>query len=461
MSFSFVNQGVSVTTRIKYLIVYIILPITLSLVLYEIYYRVSIAWKIYDRFSNANIWIQNKPLQAFNAQEDTAGTVHPNGVFRFNEVLDISVIPPKSKTAVNFSVQTNNLGLLSAQNYSLARSASKPEYRIVVLGDSMTGPSTSTYQWVDTIQELLNNNYEFKAAIAGKDVKVYNIGWIGAGFNEFANVFERSGKHFDPDLVIINYIEIDFTRTNTAGPYKGVHLTDEKVMIEHALHHLEKIHSGHTNVVMTAMPVYDELIKRDIKLPRTETIKVERPEWKIFDMRERLPEASMQEIYYWYNLPLDAHYSDRGGELYARALSSLIHEHVTAKKHDYYAYDSQYSNLVLGNDSNNLRQIVNSTYKFTSNVKNMENIRNEVIYKLISSRIFKLKPWFIEHIQKTGIDGLSIPYTKVLTGGWETFKLDKNDDEALYMNIVCTSGDINLNNPNCYTHMHMYMEIPS
>ena len=74
---------------------------------------------------------------------------------------------------------------------------------------------------MDRVEGVLNSNREMKKIVEGKDVKVFNIGQPGAGFPHFAFNYRMQAKLFKPDLVIVNYIELDFPRRFAPAPRPG------------------------------------------------------------------------------------------------------------------------------------------------------------------------------------------------------------------------------------------------
>ena len=174
----------------------------------------------------------------------------------------------------------------------------------------MTGTTTSTYQWVDTVEEILNQSKTFRSSVGGRVIKVYNLGWIGAGFGSFYQAYESAGQYFDPDLVVINFIEIDYERGGATI------LVDQKSKIEHAQLNLNKIIDLGAEPLITLMPTFDEMVPTQTDYKLTEALVEADPRFKTVIMRDRLlsDQPSDREISTWFNLPYGP-YSDRGGEI--------------------------------------------------------------------------------------------------------------------------------------------------
>lgn len=152
----------------KKIIVINILVFLFSLFLAEISLRFKMYIKLRDHFASGGmIWFQSQGISKDKTIVDSKLGYFPEipeiGLFRANAQIDISVVSTnKSLGQQNFSVRTNNVGLFSEYDYTFKRSKDIPEYIIIMLGESFTGPTTSTYQWVDTLQDLLNLNNELK-----------------------------------------------------------------------------------------------------------------------------------------------------------------------------------------------------------------------------------------------------------------------------------------------------------
>ncbi|CAA7612124.1 SGNH/GDSL hydrolase family protein [Magnetospirillum sp. UT-4] len=123
----------------------------------------------------------------------------------FNPSLEVEnfIYDAEDTLRLNVKVRTNNLGFLSDLPYDL--SSPGDEYRIVVLGDSMTGTTTMPYQWVDEVQTLLDADEDLKGALGRRKIRLYNLGIPGAGFPHFAEGLGWYGAEIKPDLVVVNF----------------------------------------------------------------------------------------------------------------------------------------------------------------------------------------------------------------------------------------------------------------
>lgn len=173
-------------------------------------------WNQYQQLATAAIF-KNQDL-GWSDVDELLGRRQPErespGLFKVDQEFHTWWVPVlTSEIALHKQVRTNNLGFLSDETYEFAKQAD--EFRIVFLGDSMTGSTTMNAQWVDLVEDLLNEDPEMRAL--GRTFKTYNLGWPGAGFPHFLKAYEQHGVRFAPDLVVLNFIESDFPRFDSAA----------------------------------------------------------------------------------------------------------------------------------------------------------------------------------------------------------------------------------------------------
>ncbi len=131
------------------------------------------------------------------------------GVSKRNDDSYVWILDNDSKIVFESRAHTNNLGLYSSKNYSVRRRGS--EYRIAIIGDSMTAAIQMYPPWPDLLEDYLNTDAALVRKL-GKTFKVYNLGIAGAGFPHFEMMVRGQAEALDADLVVINYIESDFPR---------------------------------------------------------------------------------------------------------------------------------------------------------------------------------------------------------------------------------------------------------
>jgi|GEM_PF-2474146 len=437
-----------------------------AFVSFEIYHRIKLIDRIEERIAGSFLWIHGFSLhenQILDNYLETFSTVPDHGQFRANSKFDLS-IAHETKGTVNFSVKTNPQGLLSDHEYVTKRDSNKPEYRIAVLGDSFTGPTTSTYQWVDTIEELLNSSISLKDAVGGKEFKVYNFGWIGAGFQTFWKEYDQSARHYDPDLVLLNYIEWDFPRTD------GHHLSTDQDMVAHANGFLNRLFSEHKNILVTLMPNYNDMTENErdemSDYRRTEMLSEKNPYFAPVIMRDLMPtHLGKEEILSWFNIPHDAHYSDRGGEIYARKIASLISEKLTGRTIDFSQVKTRYSDIVLGPDKPKTRPLENSLAFLANSGERIRYLKNYVKEKMLNAKVFSFYPYSWKILTGKGTDGIESASNQAHAYSIIDVPYGPNEGEFVKMNIICVLNDAppdstnpmwSLDNPECKHYFHIY-----
>lgn len=110
----------------------------------------------------------------------------------------------------------NNMGLISRHDYAYGRGGAD-EFRILVIGGEQTASSVADVSWPDVLQD------ELQAKDPSRTYKVFNLGWPDAGPEHYVKYWQEEGPKFEPDLVIVNYVESDFYRTISGTPvtYQG------------------------------------------------------------------------------------------------------------------------------------------------------------------------------------------------------------------------------------------------
>jgi hypothetical protein len=132
------------------------------------------------------------------------------GHFNQNQDVKAWFLDKNNHIVFQCKFRINNLGFLSAKDYSVKRSGK--EYRIAMLGDSITGADTMDHPWVDQVEDILDHDADLKRLLGVDSIKVFNFGQPGAGFGQFMENYFNQAKLFAPDMVVINYIETDFPR---------------------------------------------------------------------------------------------------------------------------------------------------------------------------------------------------------------------------------------------------------
>ena len=374
---------------------------------------------------------------------------HPVGYYKLNQAVETLIVQGKNQHLG--AVRINNLGFLSDKTYEFERDAANPEFRIVVLGDSFTGTTTGTYQWVDTIEDLLNGNGALREAVGDKTFRTYNLGLPGGSVAHMTWALETIGTKFAPDLVVLNYIEADFYRT-----FEGPHLTSDEETIDQAIQQFEKLKTLHDNVLVTHHPVRDDLDKtvKDHKISQAALAGV--PGLDITFMQERLPipvDGAQRDAL--FNLPLDSHMSDLGGEVYARGIASLIADKVFDLDIDFSDVASKYHPDRTGNAPKPLSKIG----EFVEDPALMESLLDLMADAQTGKANAALTSGYLfSHARLTGrFDGFSPPLHLPVKSYFQAIEIPGASFPTAYVYVLCASEPHRISNPECLSLNHVWV----
>ena len=107
-------------------------------------------------------------------------------------------------------IRTNNLGYRAERDWTLDKPAG--EFRIAVLGDSMTAALMSDRAWTDVAENALNADLALLAHLGVQYISVLNFGVVGAGFDTMAQVEADHARRFAPDMTVLHFITPDILR---------------------------------------------------------------------------------------------------------------------------------------------------------------------------------------------------------------------------------------------------------
>ncbi len=158
-------------------------------------------------------------------------------------------------------------------------------------------------------------------------------------------------------------------------------------------------------------------------------------------------------------MPFDAHYSDRGGEIYARVLSEILAQIMTGKSFDFKNVRTRYSDLVYGVNKENTRLVQTSVTHVADNPDRTERIREFIRATEHEAKVFRQKSYALQLIIDTDIDGINVPYSRRLYAGFQDIPFDSGPSDVAFLTVSCTTKPTSLRNPDCYHFYHMF--IPS
>jgi hypothetical protein len=305
--------------------------------------------------------------------------------------------------------RTNSHGHVSSFEYPIRKPAG--EYRIAVVGDSMSAGVTNNVRWPELLERDLNASQKWKASVNGKFTRVINFAVDGMGMVQFAGMVRHHVLAFEPDLILVNFVTDDilrklwyqmfptpgvdrdqgirmFVRSHldridwfsvrpellaaTVGRQRGwpsqlpldcreilgaspaQRYTDRREAIEASQAAVRDMIAAFPNTLFLQIPLFQEIENHDIPVwrglvadlrrgvptasivsmrPQMEALLEgkrlkDRPEFRGFTLHEltKLPDDRKPEIYRWYFLPEDTHYTDYGITLYEREVAKYLIE---------------------------------------------------------------------------------------------------------------------------------------
>lgn len=146
-----------------------------------------------------------EPDKDGSTEETAVGWEKPNRTFYYY------IFGEKSDVVFYSKYHSNNTGLISWKNYFQKRDGK--EYRIAIIGDSFTAALQMRNPWPDRLEDLLQKDQGLKNKLGVDTIHTYNFGLYSAGFDNFYQLAEKA-RHFDPDMVIVDFIGPDFSRCN-------------------------------------------------------------------------------------------------------------------------------------------------------------------------------------------------------------------------------------------------------
>lgn len=147
------------------------------------------------------------------------------GMFIKNHKIKSKFFNVRNKTKRSVTAVTNNLGLMSNKHYNIAKK--EGIYRIVILGQEQTAPTTAPVPWPDHLWDILDADDKLKAFLEVNSIEVFNLGWPDARMYQYEFLIDKV-KKFQPDLVLMNLAAHDFNPGIRSGFMKSKPNLNEK-----------------------------------------------------------------------------------------------------------------------------------------------------------------------------------------------------------------------------------------
>jgi hypothetical protein len=139
--------------------------------------------------------------------------------------IEYCIFDSDGNLGVRADVETNNIGWISHHDVALPKSYK--EFRIVVIGDSLTACITNSLPWTDVVYDTLNRDQRLLEFLGVERVSVINLGTAGAGFQYMAIPLCLVAKRLAADFLVVNFITEDLERRHYLAESQGAGLPEE------------------------------------------------------------------------------------------------------------------------------------------------------------------------------------------------------------------------------------------
>jgi tetratricopeptide (TPR) repeat protein len=144
----------------------------------------------------------------FGTPGSVTGAYVPNSKFTLTQ-HDIN-----DKAVLRSVIQINNFGWVSRYDYS--RKKTPGEYRIAIVGDSLTASVNNNYPWPDVVQRKFDEDRDLLAMLGLSRISVLNLGVAGASMQFMANPLALIARRFSSDMIVVNFIIEDLQRRHSS-----------------------------------------------------------------------------------------------------------------------------------------------------------------------------------------------------------------------------------------------------
>lgn len=160
------------------------------------------------KFSHAAFPISTVPR--FFVVEDERPRQAGDGIFVPDLDIPYRHFGADNRLLFESRIRTNSLGYRAERNWPIQKAPG--EFRIAVIGDSMTAGVMSDQAWTEATERALNASPRFLHVLNARRVTVMNFGVVGAGFDTMAQVATDHARRFNPDFTVVSFIGPDIFR---------------------------------------------------------------------------------------------------------------------------------------------------------------------------------------------------------------------------------------------------------
>jgi len=189
-------------------ILLVLVSLTIGYALIEASYR----WVLYLRYVHQAVY----PVMTSNVRRTVTTFGEPGSVFGWyapSKPFTVTQYAPDGTMFDRHRVPINNLGWVSEYDY--ARQKAPSEYRIAIVGDSLTASINNSKPWPDILQRKLNADKGLLSRLKVTKISVLNLGVAGASMEMMANPLAVIARRFSTDMIVVNFIAEDLSRRHT------------------------------------------------------------------------------------------------------------------------------------------------------------------------------------------------------------------------------------------------------
>jgi hypothetical protein len=198
-------QSIVEKNSILILAILLVLSLIAGYLLVEASYR----WYLYRHYTvQAGYLVMTTDVPPVTTTFGQPGSVF--GVFAAAKPFTLTIYAPDGTMFDRHRVPVNNLGWVSEYDY--ARQKVPSEYRIAVVGDSLTASINNSQPWPDALQRKLNADKPLLAKLGVQKISVLNLGVAGASMGMMANPLAVIAHRFSPDMLVVNFVIEDLPR---------------------------------------------------------------------------------------------------------------------------------------------------------------------------------------------------------------------------------------------------------
>jgi hypothetical protein len=155
-----------------------------------------------------NYFVTTVTVRPFTELAAQPGGVYGN--YQPHRPITFSSYDGAGRLLQRHTIRINNYGWPSEHDYSRTKLAG--EFRIAIVGDSMTASINNERPWPDVLQRHLNADRHLLNVLDAERISVLNLGVVGASVQFMANPLAVVARRFSADLVVMNFIGDDLAR---------------------------------------------------------------------------------------------------------------------------------------------------------------------------------------------------------------------------------------------------------